>query len=361
MYFRLNPHGDTGIRIMSNYTSASVPTPHQQIFALTVGFWQSRALAVAADLEIADILAEGPLAIDVLAARTKTHAPSLFRLLRALESLGIFSQVSLRVFANTPTSECLRKNAPHSLWAFVRAELSTGGGMYEAWAGLNNSIQTGDNAFDHIYGYDFWAFCQRNPKVGEIFNKAMSSLREGTSPVITDSYDWSKFPVIADIGGGIGVQLANILDACPSCHGILFDQPAVVHQAMSHERMKNVGGDFFQFVPPGADMYILNGVIHDWPDSKALIILEKVRKAMKTGARLAILEDIIPETAHFTFGKWVDLVMLTVPGGRERTETEFRELLSSAGFEFEEIVSTSVPLSILIAKPRPSSGTSKLP
>jgi hypothetical protein len=335
---------------MSTNTSTSAPAHHEQILAITAGFWQSRALAVAAELELADLLAEGPLQVDDLAVRSKTHAPSLFRLLRALESLGIFSQISPRIFANTPSSDCLRKNVPHSLSAFVRAELSVGGGMYEAWAGLGGNIRTGNKAFDQIYGYDFWEFCRRNPEAGRVFNAAMSEVRKGTSPAVTRSYDWSRFSVIADIGGGLGVQLGNILDAFPSCRGILFDQPNVVEQAISHQRMERIGGNFFDHVPAGADVYILNGVIHDWTDSESLTILDKVRQAMEPGARLAILDDIIPETPQFSFGKWLDLLMLTIPGGRERTEAEFRELLAFGGFELEEVIATAAPLSILIAK-----------
>ena len=326
--------------------------PHEQILAMIVGFWQSRALAVATELELADLIAEKPLHVDILAAQTKSHSPSLFRLLRALESLGIFTQVSPMVFANTSQSECLRKNVPHSLSAFVRAELSTGGGLYEAWAGLGGSIRTGEKAFDQIYGYDFWEFCRRNPKAGKVFNQAMGEVRRGTSPVVTNSYDWSRFAIIADIGGGLGVQLANILDAFPSCRGILFDQHQVLKQAASHERIERISGDFFQHVPIGADVYMLNGIIHDWTDSEALAILGRVRQAMKAGARLAVLDDIIPETPQFSFGKWLDLLMLTIPGGRERTEIEFRELLSSAGFDLEQVIATRAPLSILLAKTR---------
>jgi hypothetical protein len=328
------------------------PAPHEQILALTVGFWQSRALAVAAELELADLLAERPLHVDELAAETKTHAPSLFRLLRALESIGIFSQVSPKVFANSSASECLRKQGAYSLWAFVRAELSTGGGIYEAWAGLSESVRTGDKAFDRIYGHDFWEFCRRKPETGGIFNEAMSGVRKGTSSAVTHSYDWSRFPVIIDIGGGLGAQLVNILDAFPSCRGILFDQPQVIEQAMSHDRITGISGNFFEYVPTGADLYLLNGIIHDWTDSEAVAILGRVRDAMKDDARVAILDDIIPETPQFSFGKWLDLLMMTVPGGRERTESEFRELLSCVGFELEEVIATSAPLSILIAKRR---------
>ncbi len=333
-------------------TGASKPAPHEQILAVILGFWQSRALAVAAELELADLLAEGPLCVDDLAARSRTNPSSLFRLLRALESLGIFSQVSPLVFSNTPASECLRKNVPNSLSAFVRTQLSAGGGVYEAWAGLSGSIRTGNQAFDQIHGHDFWEFCRRNPAVGEVFNEAMSEWRRPTSAAVTSSYDWGRFPVIADVGGGLGLQLGNILDAFPSSRGILFDQPKVVIQAISHKRMECIGGDFFQQVPIGADVYIMSRIIHDWSDSDALTLLGKVRQAMKPDSRLAVLEDIIPETPHFTFGKWLDLLMLTVLGGRERTETEFRELFSSANFELEEVVATAATLNILIAKPR---------
>lgn len=337
---------------MSKTNSAPTPAPHEQILAMTVAFWQSRALAVAAELEIADLLNEGPLSVDVLAVRTGTHAPTLFRLLRALESVGIFTQVSPKIFANTPTSECLRKKTPYSLWAFVRAELSAGGGMYEAWGGLEDSIRTGEKAFDQIYGYDFWEFCRRNPDTGKIFNEAMSGVRNSTSPAVTKAYDWSQFPVIADIGGGLGAQLGNILDAFPACRGILFDQPQVMEQAVRHERIERIGGDFFDHVPEGADVYLLNGVVHDWTDEQAVSILGKVREAMKPDARVAIIEDVIPETPQFSFGKWLDLLMLAVPGGRERTEAEFREIFSAAGFELTEVVPTPAPLSILLGKTR---------
>ncbi len=331
-----------------------MPSPHEQILAMTVSFWQSRALAVATELELADLMADKPVHIDMLAATTNTHAPSLFRLLRALESVGVFSQISPQVFANTLQSECLRKDVPNSLSAFVRAELSAGGGMYEAWAGLGQSIRTGEKAFDKIYGHDFWEFCRRNPSAGEVFNEAMGQVRNGTSPAVTSSYNWGTFAVIADIGGGIGVQLNSILEAFPSCHGVLFDQAQVLEQAIPHKRVEFVRGDFFQQVPTGADVYLLNGIIHDWNDSEASVILGNVRRAMKPSARVAIIDDIIPDSPHFSFGKWLDLLMLAIPGGRERTEAEFRQLLSSAGFDLEETVSTPASLSILIGKTRES-------
>jgi hypothetical protein len=344
---------------MAKMTSAPRPAqherraaPHEQILAITSGFWRSRALAVAAELELADLLAEGPLHIEVLASRTKSHAASLFRLLRALESLGIFSQISPFVFANTPSSECLRKDVPKSQWAWVRAQLSVGGGVYEGWSGLGGSIQTGDTAFDQVYGCSFWEFYRHNPEPGAIFNEAMRLIGKHNSAEVTKSYDWERFPLIADIGGGIGGLLVDILDAYPSCRGILFEDPKVVQQSLSHDRLEYVGGDFFQGVPAGADAYILRWIIHDWSEAAALALLGKVREAMKPGARLILLEELIPETPELVPGKWLDLLMLAITGGRERTEKEYQELLSSAGFALEEVVPTAGPLSILIAKTR---------
>jgi hypothetical protein len=335
---------------MPNTTSALLPAPHEQILAITAGFWQSRALAVAAELELADLLAAGPLHTDVLASRTKTHSPSLFRLLRALETLGVFSQVSPFVFANTPVSECIRRDVPNTQWAWVRAQLSVGGGVYEGWAGLNTSIETGDTAFEEVLGCGFWEYYRRNPKAGVIFNEAMRLIGKHNSPEVARAYDWSRFPVIADIGGGIGSLMIDILSAYPSCRAILYDQPKVVQQAISHERLELVGGDFFQSVPPGADAYILRWIIHDWSEAEALTLLGKVGEAMKPGARLLLLEELIPETPAVVPGKWIDLLMLAITGGRERTEKEYRELLSAAHFELEEVVPTAGPLSILIAK-----------
>jgi O-methyltransferase domain/Dimerisation domain len=337
---------------MSKNTSAPLHAPHERILAITAGFWQSRALAVAAELELADLLAAEPLHIDVLASQTKTHAPSLFRLLRALESVGIFSQVSPMVFANTPPSECLRKDVPNTQWAWVRTQLSMGSGVYEGWSGLGGSIRTGDTAFDQVLGCGFWEYYRRNPKAGAIFNEAMRLIGKHNSPEVARAYDWSRFPVIADIGGGIGSLLVDILNAYPSCRGILFDEPAVVQQAMSHKRLEPIGGDFFQSVPAGADAYVLRWIIHDWSEAEAVALLGNVQEAMKPGARIILLEELIPETPELVPGKWIDVLMLAITGGRERTKNEYSELLAAAGLELEEVIPTAGPLSILVAKPR---------
>ena len=180
----------------------------------------------------------------------------------------------------------------------------------------------------------------------------MQALSASISPSVTASYDWARFPVIADIGGGVGSQLLSILDAHPSCRGLLFDQPQVVEQAPQHSRMERIGGDFFKEVPVKADAYLLRWIIHDWADADAIRILQNVRKAAAPDARLLVVDFVIPETAAVDAGKWMDVNMLVMAGGCERTAAEFRALYEKAGFELEQIVHTPSPLSIVVGKLR---------
>jgi len=336
----------------STVAAPTTPTPQEQILGIVTNHWQSRAVAIAAELGLADLLVGAPLHVDELATRTNTHAPSLFRVLRALECTGIFVQVSPRVFANTPASECLRRDLPGSQWAWVRTCLSTDSIVFSSWTGLLETVHDGEPAFEQIHGCSPWQFLQSHPDKSAIFGEAMRSLSADITPAVTAAYDWGRFPVIADIAGGIGTQLVSILDAHPNCRGILFDQPHVVAEAIPHERVVRVGGDLFVGVPPGADAYLLRWIIHDWAEDKALAILENVRKAMKPSARLILNESVIPETPDFDMGKWMDLNMLVGVGGRERTAAEYRDLYAKAGFELEQIIPTGSPLSIIIGRPR---------
>ena len=227
------------------------PAPQEQIFSIVLGFWQARALAVATELGVPDLLAEGPLHIDELASRTKTNASALFRLLRALESIGIFTQTSPRVFANTPTSECLRKDVPGSQWPLVLQNLSKGNGPFEAWDELEYSVRTEMPSLDKIYGHDYWELLRRNPQANAANNGAMRSASVAMTPAVTAAYEWSQFPVIADIGGGIGTQLVSILEASPASKGILFDQPHLRAESISHDRMEVIGGELLRVCADG--------------------------------------------------------------------------------------------------------------
>jgi len=325
--------------------------PHEQILSIVVGFFQSRAVALATELDLAEFVADRPLHVDELANRTKTDPSALFRLLRALACVGIFTEVSPRVFANTATSECLRKGGPGSQWAMVLHCLSKGCGPFEAWGELDHSVRTGEPSIEKLYGYDFLELLRRNPQASTDMNCALRAATAAMTPAVTAAYDWSQFGVIADIGGGIGTQLVSILDAPPSSMGVLVDQPHVLAESVPHDRVQAVDGDFFDSVPAGADAYLLRFVLHDWADVDVARILGSVRRAIQPAGRLIVIESVIPEGQTFNFGKWTDLQMLVCAGGRERTEAEYRALLTSAGFELQDVVATQSPLSLMVAKP----------
>jgi hypothetical protein len=182
-------------------------------------------------------------------------------------------------------------------------------------------------------------------------NGAMRSANVAMTPAVTAAYKWSQFSVIADIGGGIGTQLVSILEAAPASKGILFDRPHLGKESISHNRVEVIEADFFESVPAGADAYLLRWILHDWADAEAALILRSLHRAMRSTARLMVIEPIIPKGGAFHFGKWTDLQMLVCVGGQERTETEHRALLSIAGFALQEVIATDSPLSLLVAKP----------
>ncbi len=332
-------------------STMSAATPQEQILGIVNNHWQSCCVGAAAQLELADLLADGPLHVDTLAERTKTHGPSLYRMLRALESTGIFTQTSPGVFGNTPASECLRRNLAGSNWAWIRFTLCAGAPVFEGWRGLIKSLETGRPGFDQVTGQNAWEHLQSNPKMHTIFNEAMRDLSASISPAVAASFDWSRFPVIADIGGGIGSQLSSILDAHPSCRGILFDQPEVVAEAPEDGRIERVSGDFFKEVPVQAEAYVMRWILHDWSDEESVALLTNVRKIARPNARLMVVESVIPETPEFDMGKWMDLNMMVMATGRERTAAEFHDLLDQAGFALEQIVPTLSPLSIVVGTP----------
>ena len=331
---------------------ATTAAPHEQILAIVNNYWQGCSVGAAAQLELADHLAGGPLHVDVLAERSNTHAPSLYRLLRALESIGIFTQTAPRVFGNTPQSECLRRHAAGSQWSWVRITLCPDAFPVDGWRGLLLSLRNGQTGIEQVRGKTGWECLRDDPEQNTYFNSAMRDLSASMTPAVTASYDWSQFPVIADIGGGIGAMLTSILDAHPSSRGILFDQAHVLSEAIPHDRMERVTGDFFADIPVQADAYLMRWVIHDWSDDEAVAILRNVKKNARPGARLVLVEWVLTETPEFDEGKWMDVNMLVNAGGRERSAAEFKELYDRAGFELEEIVSTPSPLKIIVGKVR---------
>ncbi len=334
-----------------NEPEKGVP-PSVAMLQMISGFWISRAIYIVAKLGLADHLRDGHKTADELAAVTGTHAPSLYRVLRALASVGVFAEDAKRAFALTPLSETLCTDAPGSLRAFATVEL--GEEHYPAWGELLHSVKTGEIAFDHAFGMPVWKFFEQNPENAKTFNDAMTGMTLAVNDAVLNSYDLSSISKIVDVGGGHGSLIASILKANPQMKGVLFDAPSVAEGAQSRievegiaDRCEVVAGDFFQSVPGGGDAYILKWIIHDWDDERSNTILRNCHRAMTENGKLLLVEAVVPRGSEPHFSKFIDLNMLVMTGGRERTENEYRMLLETSGFKLTSIIPTESPMSVI--------------
>jgi hypothetical protein len=322
-----------------------------ELASLIGGYQQSQAIHVAAKLGIADLLQDGPRPLAELAEATGAHSSSLYRLLRALAGIGIFAEVDDRLFALTPLAEPLGRDHPDSQWAFA---VMMGEEHYHVWGDLFFAVETGENAFERIYGMPVFEFLSENPEKGRIFDAAMTSIHGRETLPLLEAYDFAGVELLADIGGGNGSVLSAVLKRYPDMRGILFDLPPVIERARANVeaaglsgRCRFATGDFFQEVPAGADAYLLRHIIHDWDDEKAARILRSVHTAMKPESRLLVLETILPPGNEPSNAKFLDLTMLLLPGGQERTEEEYRRLFASAAFRIARIIPTRGGLSVI--------------
>jgi ubiquinone/menaquinone biosynthesis C-methylase UbiE len=327
------------------------PGPSANLNQLICGYWNSQCVYVAAKLGVADLLANGPLPIKELAEKTGTHQQSLFRLLRALASLGVFAEEPGQRFKLTPAAELLRSDVPGSQRPMA---IMMGEDHYQAWGELLYSVRTGKIAFEKIFGLPVFDHLSEHPEQAAIFDKAMVGVHGRETAAMVDAYDFSEFATVADIGGGNGSTLCGILGRHPSIRGTLFDLPGVIERATKSiqaagfsNRVELVAGSFFEAVPKGVDAYVLRHIIHDWEEDKAIKILQNVRRAITPQGRLLIVESVIPPGNEPFFGKLLDLTMLVIPGGQERTADEYRDLLGKAGFRLARIVPTSTEVSLI--------------
>jgi hypothetical protein len=327
------------------------PSAHEEVGRLLTGNWMTQALYVVAKLGLADLVKDGPRSAAELAQATATHAPSLYRLLRALASTGVFVESAGQRFALTPLAECLRSDVPGSQRALA---IMNGEEFYQAWGDLLYSVRTGKTAFDEIFEMPLFDFLARNSDKGHIFDEAMVSVHGRESAAMLEAYDFSTIGVIADIGGGNGSLLKAMLTKHRNLHGILYDLAHVAERAKPNmqaaglaDRCQVIGGNFFQSVPSGANAYLLRHIIHDWDDVKATTILKNVHQAMGNGSKLLLIEGVIPPGNDPAFTKLLDLTMLVIPGGKERTEPEYRELFQGAGFRLTRIVPTQTEISVI--------------
>jgi hypothetical protein len=321
---------------------------------MMTGYWVSQALYVAAKLGVADLLAEGPRPIEDLAAATQTDAPSLRRVLRALASVGVFTEARPGTFALTPLAALLRTGTPDSMRALAIMYAEE---QYRAWGDVLHSVQTGETAFEQ-FGTSYFAYLAQHPEADRVFNEAMTGYTTQFVGAAVDAYDFSPFKTIVDVGGSYGTLLAAILGSHPVARGILFDQPHVVAAAGAQlavagvaERCTTVGGDFFVEVPAGGDAYVLAQILHDWDDERSVAILRQCRRAMPAHWKFLVVELVLPPGEEPFFDKGLDLHMLVLLGARERTAAEYRALFYAAGFELARVVATPAGPSVVEAVP----------
>ena len=337
--------------------TATNQPPTVALRRMTTAYWTSQAIYVTTKLGIPDLLANRPQTSEALAAATDTHAPSLYRLLRAVASLGILEEDETRQFTLTPMGRLLRSDVSGSMraWTILLGEPWFRG----AWDNLLHSVRTGNAAFEAVHGAEFWAYVGRDPDANALFNAAMSSVAPIKAKATVEAYDFSAFRVVVDVGGGHGTLLAAILASHPKVRGILFDLPHVVEGAGAGlraagvaDRCEIVGGSFLETVPAGGDAYVLQSVIHDWDDESSVRILQSCRRSMGRGAKLLLVELVVPTGNEDHPSKLSDLNMLVLCQGRERTAEEFRGLLATAGFTLSRILPTSSQWSVVEAVPQ---------
>lgn len=322
--------------------------PHEVIWALTNATVASRCLQVVAELGVADALEDEPASVETLAARCELDADALDRVLRLLAAHGVFERVN-GGFRHTPASQLLRSGQPMSMRAFSRM---MGMPVFSAtFAQLDHSVRTGSPALEAVTPGGLWPYLQEHPDEARIFDHAMTAKAGADIAAVLGAYDFSRFGTIADVAGGRGHLLRAVLDAAPRAQGVLFDLPEVVGTLdVEHERLTAHAGDFFVDELPSADAYVLMDILHDWPDAECVAILSAIRRAAPRDATLLVVEDVLAEVGADPHGRTLDVIMLAVTGGRERTPCQLAELFDAAGFSEGEVIETAGPRRIVEAQ-----------
>jgi hypothetical protein len=320
---------------------------------LTIGHWIARLTYVAAKLKLADLVKDRPCTVGHLATETGVHAPALYRVLRALASVGIFAETKAGRFKLTPLAATLQTGVHASLrgWTLMINEKYT----WDAWEELLHGVKTGEIPFVKAHGVTPFEYLEQHPEDLAVFGESMTSLSSTENPQIASAYKFSGVRTLVDVGGGHGSLLATILQANPKMKGVLFDQPSVISRAQKDqhvtapdisERCTLQSGNFFQAVPTGGDAYIMKYILHDWNDEQCLKILENCRDAMNEKGKVLVVDNVIPPGNDPSWGKLLDIQMLII-GGRERTKKEFAAMFKQAGLKMTRILPTKCALSIV--------------
>jgi hypothetical protein len=328
----------------------------ERLYQIALGYMASAALQVVLELEIADRLVDGPRPVAQLAADAGVDEDSLYRILRTLSSVGVFEEREPRTFAANLAASLMRKGPGsfRDMGYWITSPFHFG-----VYAEMLHSVRTGQPASEKVLGMPAFAFFARpeNQALSARFNNAMTAFSAAVAPAALEVYDFSGIRVLVDVAGGHGQVLASILRAHPGMRGILFDVDHVIAGAAPvleaagvRDRVQTAAGDFFAAVPPGGDAYIMKHIIHDWDDARSTAILGNIRTALRQGApdgRLVLLESVLLPANQPDFAKMIDLEMMMMPGGRERTADEFERLFARAGFTLTRIVPTAAGLSVI--------------
>jgi hypothetical protein len=349
-------HAVTAVRTtLQNATRRMVP-PEIGLLELASGFMGTQVVYAAARLGIADVLANGPLRADDVAAEVGSNPDATHRLLRACAAFGVFREGTDGRFELTPLANSLRSGTRDSMRPVI---MMLGDPHYQGtWAQLANTVATGRPGAEQAFGMPMWDYVDENREFGATFNNAMTRLAALDWPAIKSAYDFTQFSTIVDIGGGHGQLLALILEAAPGAKGVLLERPVLLEEAEDRLRAAGVltrcrteAGSFFETAPSDGDLYVMRRVIHDFDDEQAAEILDNVRRHMPRGAILLVLESMVPPGNAPHFAKSLDMDMMLFVGGRERTEQEFATLLHRAGFRPPRVTATASTLSIIEAVP----------
>jgi hypothetical protein len=323
--------------------SKQMLAPDDQMMQWITSKWITKPILVISELGIADLLRDGPLSVEFLAEKTSTHAPTLYRLLRALSSVGIFVETDDRVFDLTPLAQCLLSDAMRPM-----AQMFLSDWHDKAWGGLNYTVRTGKPGFDHTFGKSAFEWMEENPEERAILDKGQGLKAKGFAESVLEIYDFSNFNSICDVGGGQGTFLIQLLANCPHIKGFVADLPEAaisaqkaIAKASLNDRCKAIPYDFLKEAPPACEAYFLVNVLHDWEDEICRRILKNISKSLNADSRLWVLEYLLESGPGFSVEKLLDIEVLVMGGGRERSIDEYTMLLDSVGLVVSRVIPTN--------------------
>ena len=329
--------------------------PYDAVFQMVIGKWISQAIGTAVEIGVPDRLAKASRRCSDLAREAEVSEDGLYRLLRALASVGLFAETADRRFKLTPMGQLLRRDHPESVagYAHFLAHDST----WRPWGRLGYSVKSGLPAFDDVFGEPIFDYFAKNPNAASVFDEAMTSISTVEAAATCDAYDFKGVQTLMDVAGGHGLLLTTVLRRHKKMRGVLFDLPHVVAGATATftragimGRVRIESGDFFKALPSGADAIVMKHIIHDWDDHSAMLILQRCHDALGPRGKVLIVDPVLPSGNVPHYGKLLDLEMLVLtPRGRERTKAEFAKLLRGAGFRLSQVITTQSPLSIVEA------------